>query len=101
MCIRDRGVGVQASAVSLATADATSSTPATGPRRVPLGTHGFLVGDAIGACKPDIVRDFSESPLVVDSGRFLHVILQVPVGTATASQVVRGDVTVSGYFEMQ
>ena len=97
----DWGVGVQASAVSLATADATTATPATAPRRVPLGVQGFLVGDAIGACKPDIVRDFSKAPLVIDSGRFLHVILQVPVGTATASQVIRGDVSVFGFFEMQ
>jgi hypothetical protein len=35
----------------------------------------------------------------VESGRFLHVILAVPVGTATASQVIRGTVTIDGYFE--
>jgi hypothetical protein len=27
------------------------------------------------------------------------VILQVPLGTATASQIIRGDVTISGYQE--
>jgi hypothetical protein len=61
--------------------------------------QGFVVGAAIGACAADIVRDLSQAPITVESGRFLHVIVQVPVGTATASQVIRGDVVVMGYFE--
>lgn len=69
-----------------------------GPRRVPLGMQGFIVGAGIGVCAPDIVRTFSP-PLVAEPGRFIHVIVQVPVGTATASQVIRGDVMLSGYFE--
>ena len=39
------------------------------------------------------------TPLVIESGRYLHLIVQVPVGTATGSQVLRGDVMVNGYFE--
>jgi hypothetical protein len=35
----------------------------------------------------------------VESGRFRQVILQMPVGTATATEVFRGTVTVDGYFE--
>jgi hypothetical protein len=46
----------------------------------------------------DLVRQFS-TPLLVDGGRWIHVIVQVPVGTATASQVFRGDVSIAGYFE--
>lgn len=96
----DWSVGVQSTAVSLATAD---SFPAAGPivmgpRRIPLGSQGFIIGAAIGACASDIVRTF-DPPLVVDSGRFLHVIMQQPVGTATAAQIIRGDVHVQGYFE--
>lgn len=97
----DWSVGVQSTAVSLATADAIAASPTSAPRRVTLGTQGYVIGAAIGQCVPDIVRDFSKAPLVVDSTRFFHVIVQVPVGTATASQVIRGDVTVMGYFEMQ
>ena len=97
----DWSVGVQSTAVSLATADAIAASPTSAPRRVALGHQGFVVGAAVGSCVPDIVRDFSKAPLVVDSARFLHIIVQVPVGTATASQVIRGDVTVMGYFEMQ
>lgn len=97
--ILDWGVAVNSSAVSLATTDALGPPPtAWGPRRIPLGVQGFKVGDAIGFCSEDINIQF-DTPLVVDSGRFFHVILQVPVGTATASQVIRGNVMVNGYFE--
>lgn len=95
----DWSIGANSSAVSLATADTLGPPPtAWGPRRMPLDSQGFVVGAAIGACAPTIVHSFS-TPVVVDSGRFFHVILQVPVGTATASQVIRGDVLVEGYFE--
>lgn len=91
-------LGVGSTAVSLATADATTATPASGPRRIPLGKQSFAIGAAIEACTTDVVRQFL-SPHTVESGRFLHIILAVPVGTATASQVIRGTVTVDGYFE--
>lgn len=93
------GLGVNATAVSLATTDATGATPAQAPRRLALGEQSLIVGAAAGQCAPDLSRDLSSSPLVVDSGRFLHVILQVPVGTATATEIFRGTVTVRGYFE--
>ena len=32
-------------------------------------------------------------------GRFLHVILKCPIGTATATQIIRGTVVIDGYFE--
>ena len=91
-------LGVGSTAVSLATADATAATPTTAPRRVPLGKQSFAIGAAIEACTTDVVRTFL-SPHVVESGRFLHIILALPVGTATASQIIRGTVTVDGYFE--
>ncbi len=91
-------LGVGSTAVSLATADAIAATPTSAPRRVPLGKQSFAIGAAIEACTTDVVRQFI-SPIPVESGRFLHVILAVPVGTATASQVIRGTVTVDGYFE--
>jgi hypothetical protein len=33
----------------------------------------------------------------VQPGRFLHVILKIPVGAATASQVIRGTVRIDGH----
>lgn len=99
--ILDWSLGLNASAASLATAESPPATYA--PRRIPLGMQGFtLVAPngpmQIGDVAPDLIRNF-DPPLIVDGGRFLHVILEVPVGTATASQVFRGDVQINGYFE--
>lgn len=97
--ILDWSVAAGSTAVSLATADAIAASPTSAPRRVPIGMQGFQIAAGIGACASDVVADFSQAPIAVESGRFVHVIVQVPVGTATASQVIRGDVVVMGYFE--
>ena len=94
----DWSLGVNASAVSLATTDGAGTWA---PRRIPLGMHGFPLaaprGPAqIGDCAADIVQT---GRWVVDGGRFLHVIVQVPVGTATGSQVIRGDVLLNCWSE--
>lgn len=97
--VLDWSMAIDSTAVSLATTDSFGPPfVSMAPRRVPLGMQGFIVGDAIGKCANDIVRTFNP-PLVAEPGRFVHVIVQVPVGTATASQVIRGDVTITGYFE--
>jgi len=93
--VLDWSVGVNSSAGSLATADSASTWA---PRRVPLGVQAFPVGSGVGTVAGDLSRAFV-TPLVVDSGRYFHVVVQVPVGTATGSQIVRGDVSVNGYFE--
>lgn len=93
--VLDWSVGVNSSGASLATADSASTWA---PRRVPIGLQAFPAGAVVGAVGADLTRAFP-TPLVVDSGRYLHIVVQVPVGTATASQVVRGDVTINGYFE--
>lgn len=93
--ILDWAIGVNASAVSLATADGAGTWA---PRRIPLGMQGMIAAALLGAAAPDIARTF-DPPLVVDANRFLHIILQIPVGLATASLVFRGNVVVSGYFE--
>lgn len=93
------GLGINSSAVSLATADAFA-TNVVGPRRIPLGFASWLVGDAIGAPSRDGALSMTlATPLLVDSGRFVHVIVQVPVGTATAGQIIRGTCFINGYFE--
>lgn len=94
--VLDWSLGVNGSAVSLATADSPPTSWA--PRRLTLGSQGFLALAGLGATANDISRQFSP-PLVVDGNRFLHVILQVPLGAATASLIFRGDVMIHGYFE--
>ena len=91
------GVGVGSSAVSLATADsATGGTRA--PRRVAIGVQGFAIGAVIGATAAPVDVNL-DAPLVVEAGCYFHVILKMPVATATASQIIRGTVLVNGYFE--
>lgn len=93
--ILDWGLGINATAVSLATAD---SGAVWAPRRIPLGMMGCLAAAAIGQkLDPQIEVNFP-TPLVVEASRYVHVILQIPVMTATASEVIRGDVMINGYF---
>jgi hypothetical protein len=66
--------------------------------RVPLGAQSMPVGAAIGQTAGRIVKQF-RSPVFVPSGRFLHLILRMPVATATASQVIAGMVNFEGYYE--
>ena len=82
-------IGNNTSAVSLATA---------GMLRRAIGSQSFAVGAVIGAVANDLDVTFN-APLMTNAGRFHHIILRMPVGTATASQVIRGSVDVRGYFE--
>lgn len=88
-------VGVNSSAVSLATADGVGTWA---PRRIPVGSQAFAALSGIGIPQNDIVRHFSV-PLIVDAGRYLHLILRVPIGLATGSQVFRGMAEFTGYYE--
>jgi hypothetical protein len=93
-------LGIGATAVSLATTDAVSTTTTRAPHKKFLGAQSFPIGAAIGARADRALSvDFSQSPMVVEPGAFLHVILRMPVATATAAQVVRGGVAIKGYFE--
>jgi hypothetical protein len=82
-------VANNSSAVSLATA---------GLARTTLGAQSFPIAAAIGATATDLDVQF-QTPLITNGGRILHVIVRVPVGTATASQVIQGSVMINGYFE--
>lgn len=92
------GLGLGSTAVSLATTDsATAGTRA--PKRITLGAQSLAVSTAVGgAADKEIDMQFA-TPLMVEAGTFCHVILKMPVGTATASQVIRGTVMINGYFE--
>lgn len=82
-------VAVGSTAVSLATSEAATTRA---PRRVALGMQGFVLAAGIGTTAPDIVRQFTV-PLLAEPGSFVQVILRLPVGTATASQQIRGTVS--------
>lgn len=78
-------------AISLATAN---------NRRTFLGGQSFAVGAAIGArADRAISEDFSSAPLITNPNRIFVIGLRMPVGSATASQIIAGGVTIKGFFE--
>jgi hypothetical protein len=88
--------GVGSSAVSLATTDAATTVS---PKRVPLGVQSFLAAAPLGTIASGFDVQFTDAPLVVQPGTYLHIIVKQLNGAATASLVWRGQVMVNGYFE--
>lgn len=82
-------------AVSLATGDAASTRS---PKRITLGSQSFLVG-ALAGTNSDRCDVNLDAPVVVEPGTYLHVILRVPYGTATATELFRGQVGINAYWE--
>jgi hypothetical protein len=89
------GIGIGSTAVSLATADAATTKA---PHRATLGTQGFAIGAAIGAPAEPLSVKFA-SPLVANPGEFVHIILKMPRGTNTASQIIRGTCLIDSEWE--
>lgn len=88
-------LGAGSTAVSLATGEGAA---ARAPRRIALGNQVFPIGAAIGAQATRIDVNL-DAPVVVEPGTYLHVVVKMPLGTATASQVIRGMVGINGYWE--
>jgi hypothetical protein len=84
--------GANSTAVSAATA------VASGYRVHHLGSQSLPIGIAIGANATPVIRNFA-TPLITEAGRFFAILLRIPVGTATASQVIAGNVHIDGYLE--
>lgn len=89
-------IGVGSTAVSLATTDGAATRL---PKRLALGAQSIAVGTAIGGMANQSVDTNLDAPLVVEPGTYLHIILKIPVGTATASEVIQGIVGINGYWE--
>lgn len=88
-------LGVGSTAVSLATADGAATRA---PRRLALGSQSFLVGALAGA-NSERVDINMDAPVVVEPGTYLHIIMRVPYGTATATELFRGFVGFNAYWE--
>ena len=94
-------VGYGSTAASLATTESTTFTAGGTTkiaRKIPLGAQGLAATSAVGVIAPGFQRDFSEAPLPVNPGEYLHIILRIPGGTATSAGAPRGSVAVLGYF---
>lgn len=62
-----------------------------------IGVQTLPVGAAVGAAALPLDVNFV-TPEVAESSRFVHVILKMPVGTATATEIFRGTVMIRGRF---
>ena len=81
-------MGFNSSAVSLGTANII---------RRQVGVQSFAVGAGIGTTATDVDTVFT-TPEVSESGRFLTVIINIPIGTATVGQLIRGQIRIKGRF---
>lgn len=88
-------VGVGNTAANLTTADAAATKSAA---RVALGMQTFPIAAAIGAQAAMIDKNF-DAPLTVNSGEYFQIMVKMPLGTATGSQIIRGIVGVNGIVE--
>lgn len=79
--------------------DSLAATLATNTFRKALGTQTIPVGTAIGGSADRSIDSRFGSGYAVNPGRFVHIGLKMPVGTATASQIIRGVVSVDGHFK--
>lgn len=83
------GIATDLTAVSLATG---------GHARVGLGAQCLAVGAVIGATADRRISKTFQTPLVTGPGRYVDIILSMPIAKATASQVIAGMVNIEGYF---
>lgn len=88
-------LAVGSTAVSLATTDGAVTRL---PKRIHLGAQSFVVGAAVGAQGPRIDCNL-DAPVACEPGTYIHIILRMPVGTATATETFRGAVGINAYWE--
>ena len=89
-------LGVGSTAVSLATTD-SSSSGTRAPRRKYLGQIQIPVNAVIDqAADRDISVEFNKE--IVEPGTYSHIIARVVGGAATASQIIRGNVSLDKYW---
>ena len=88
-------LAVGSTAVSLATTDGAATRL---PKRINLGAQTLIVGSAIGASAERIDCNL-DAPVVCEPGTYVHIILKMPIGTATATETFRGIVGVNAYWE--
>ena len=81
----------------LSTQGTTVSLADANSRRKSIGSQSIPVGAAIGANVGQLSKQF-QKPIACDQGKFFDIGLRMPVGTATASQVIAGSVAVHGLF---
>ena len=89
--------GFGSSAATLATVDGVGPPTTVSPKRIHLGSQGFLALAPAGTTSPGFFVDFGDAPQVVPPGSYLHIIVSFFGNAATGT--LRGSVTPIGYYE--
>jgi hypothetical protein len=92
------GIGVGGTAVTLATTD-SGTTGARATRRLPIGIQYFPLGVIVGQPADKVIEFEFNPPISCEPGAYVQVLFKVLVGTAQASQIIRGIVSFNGHFE--
>ena len=91
-------LGVGGTSASLLEQDSiTAGTRA--PRRIGLGCQTISSTATAGSMADRPIVFESSVPIIVEAGTYMHLILKMPIGNATASLVYRGNAIINGYFE--
>jgi hypothetical protein len=88
-------LAVGTTAITLATADGAGTVAAT---RIPIGSQYLPLSAPIGA-QANTVDINLGAPVYAPAGTYVQLILKIPVGSATASEIIRGVAVINGYFE--
>jgi hypothetical protein len=73
--------------------------PASAPILFPLGLqHAPKSASANELMAPGQVMYVPKTPIVIESQRYLHIIVRLPVANATPGLSLRGDVELDGFF---
>jgi hypothetical protein len=78
---------------------AAAATLASSSFRQTIGSQSLAVGTPPGGMANQDVFFTWEGGFVVDSGQTLHIILKIPVATATPTEIIRGTAVIDGYLE--
>ena len=88
-------MSVNCSAASLATVDGAGTW---GPKPTTVGVQSYPLSAIIGAVTNTVSKN-SDANLCCEGGRWVHIIVKIPVGANMASEEFRGKVGILGYFE--
>lgn len=83
---------------SIAVNGTTSSLKTGGFSVYPCGVQAFLTGAAIGAGAPYAVDVVFQNAKPTSAGNYIGVVVRIPIGTSTSSEVVRGACLIEGFY---
>jgi hypothetical protein len=91
-------VGVGGTSLSLGELDSVTGGTRS-PRRLGLGIQNIPSASSVGTMARPMLMYQPTTPIMIESGTYLHIILKIPIGIETPSLVYRGNVSINGYWE--